>query len=184
MTSYTIPSVETDRLILRAPVMEDLPSMITFFASERSHMVGGPKDEYESWKSLMGRFGHWATLGYGSWHIEEKTTGTFAGWVGIIDAPGWVEPELGWVVMEGFEGKGVAYEAALAARTYAAQHQDLNGVISYIAHANDRSRVLARRLGAALEHENAELLGKRAQIWRHPKIDVNTPALTAERTGQ
>ena len=64
------------------------------------------------------------------------------------------------------------------ARAYAARHQGLNGVISYIAHANDRSRALAGRLGATYERDG-ELLGKKAQIWRHPQID-----LTTERTGQ
>lgn len=182
-TTFTIPSIETDRLILRAPHLDDLPAMTAFFATERSHMVGGPRDAFDSWKSLMGRFGHWAVHGYGGWHFAEKASGAFAGWTGMINAPGWDEPELGWVVMQEFEGKGLAYEAALAARDYAARHQGLNGVISYIAHANDRSRALAERLGATYERDG-ELLGKKAQIWRHPKIDITEPALTTERTGQ
>lgn len=179
MTSFTIPTVETERLILRAPHLDDLPAMTAFFATERSHMVGGPRNEMDSWRSLAGRLGHWALNGYGGWHITERSSGQFAGWVGIMNAPGWAEPELGWVLMSDFEGKGFAFEATLAARDFAARHQGLNGLISYIAHANDRSRALAERLGATLEIEDAELLGKRAQIWRHPQID-----LTTERTGQ
>ncbi|MEM7089191.1 MAG: GNAT family N-acetyltransferase [Pseudomonadota bacterium] len=179
MTSFTIPTVETDRLILRAPHLDDLPAMTAFFATERSHMVGGPKDAIQSWSALANRLGHWALTGFGLWHLVEKTSGAFIGWAGMINAPGWAEPELGWALMEEAEGKGFAFEAATAARDYAARHQGLNGVISYIAHANDRSRALAERLGATLEIERAELLGKHAQIWRHPLID-----LTTERTGQ
>lgn len=179
MTSFTIPTIETERLILRAPHLDDLPAMTAFFATQRSHMVGGPKDAFASWNSLASRIGHWALKGFGLWHLTEKTTGAFAGWTGMIDAPGWAEPELGWALMEHDEGKGLGFEAAQAARTHAARHQGLNGVISYIAHANDRSRALAERLGATLEIEDAELLGKHAQIWRHPQID-----LTTERTGQ
>ena len=79
----------------------------------------------------------------------------------MIYVPGWAEPELGWTLMAEAEGKGLGFEAAAAARDYAARHQGLNGVISYIAHANDRSRALAERLGASLELEReAELLGK------------------------
>ncbi len=182
-TTFTIPSIETERLILRAPEMGDLPAVTAFFATERSHMVGGPRDELGSWSSLANRLGHWALKAYGMWHLTEKASGTFVGWVGMIDVPGWDEPELGWTLMEEAEGKGLAFEAALAARDYAARHQGLNGVISYIAHANVRSRALAERLGAAYEREG-ELLGKHAQIWRHPVIDVKTPALTTERTGQ
>ncbi len=179
MTTFTIPSIETDRLILRAPHLDDLPGMTEFFATSRSHMVGGPKDAFECWASLSNRLGHWALRGYGLWHLTEKASGAFVGWAGIIDVPGWAEPELGWTLMAEAEGKGLGFEAAAAARDYAARHQGLNGVISYIAHANDRSRVLAKRLGATLEIERAELLGKHAQIWRHPQID-----LTTERTGQ
>lgn len=180
MTAFTIPTVETERLILRAPHLDDLPALTAFFATERSHMVGGPRDALESWGMLARRLGHWALKGFGLWHLTEKSSGRFAGGVGLIDAPGWDEPELGWTVMEDFEGKGFAYEAALAARSYAARHQGLNGLISYIAHENDRSRALAERLGATLERDNAELLGQSCQVWRHPKIDVST----AERTGQ
>lgn len=183
MTTYTIPSIETDRLILRAPQQDDLPGMISFFATERSHMVGGPKDALESWSSLTNRLGHWALKGYGLWHLTEKASDTFVGWVGIIDAPGWDEPELGWTLLHEAEGKGLAFEAILAARDHVARHQGLNGVISYIAHANDRSRALAERLGARYEREG-ELLGKRAEIWRHPKIDLSEPALSTERTSQ
>ncbi|WP_299666862.1 GNAT family N-acetyltransferase [uncultured Ruegeria sp.] len=178
MTSFTIPTVETDRLILRAPHLDDLPAMTAFFSTGRSHMVGGPKDELGSWSSLASRLGHWAMRGYGLWHLTEKSSGDFVGWAGMIYAPGWHEPELGWTLMEQAEGKGLGFEAAQAARDYAARHQGLNGVMSYIAHANERSRALAERLGATYERE-AELLGKKAQMWRHPQID-----LTTERTGQ
>ncbi|WP_171130622.1 MULTISPECIES: GNAT family N-acetyltransferase [unclassified Ruegeria] len=178
MTSFTIPSIETNRLILRAPHQDDLPAMTAFFATERSHMVGGPKDEIGCWESLAKRLGHWALNGFGMWHLTEKSSGEFVGWAGMIFAPGWAEPELGWALMAEAEGKGFGFEAAQAARDYAARHQGLNGVMSYIAHANDRSRGLAERLGATYECDGT-LLGKTAQIWRHPQID-----LTTERTGQ
>jgi ribosomal-protein-alanine N-acetyltransferase len=183
MTSFNIPTVETERLILRAPHQDDLPAMTAFFKTERSYMVGGPKDELGSWDSLAKRLGHWALNGYGLWHLTEKSSGAFVGWAGMIFAPGWDEPELGWTLLEQAEGKGLGFEAAQAARHYAAQHQDLNGVMSYIAHANDRSRALAERLGATYERE-AELLGKKAQMWRHPRIEVSDTALTSERIGQ
>lgn len=183
MTSFTIPEFETDRLILRAPHLDDLPAMTAFYATERSHMVGGPRDALGSWESLVKRLGHWALKGFGLWHLTEKSSGAFIGWAGMIDAPGWAEPELGWTLMEQAEGKGLAFEAAQAARAFAAQNQGLNGVISYIAHANDRSRALAERLSANYESEG-ELLGKTAQIWRHPHIDISNTDLTPERTGQ
>jgi len=167
-TSFHIPRIETDRLILRAPQQSDLSRLTAFFASERSHMVGGPRDATESWKSLANRLGHWALKGFGLWHLTEKASGDFVGWTGVVNPPGWDEPEMGWTLLDGAEGKGLAFEATAAARRYSARHLGLNGVISYISHSNDRSRILAERLGATYEREG-ELLSKPCQIWRHPK---------------
>lgn len=183
MTTFSIPIIETERLVLRAPHADDLPELTAFYASERSHMVGGPRDHVGSWSSLATRLGHWALKGYGLWHLTENSSGRFVGAVGIIDVPGWDEPELGWTLMDGAEGKGLAFEAALAARDYAARQQGLNGVISYIAHENTRSRALAERMGASFEREG-EVMGKPCQVWRHPTLDLSEPALTTERTGQ
>lgn len=168
--SLPIPVLETARLTLRAPHLDDLKPMAAFFETERSHMVGGPRDAMGSYTSLVSRLGHWALNGYGLWHIVEKASEDFIGWTGMIFAPAWSEPELGWSLFEGAEGKGYAFEAATAARGYAARHQGLNGVISYIAHANKRSMALAERLGAGFERE-AELMGKKCQLWRHPKVE-------------
>jgi RimJ/RimL family protein N-acetyltransferase len=169
--SFHIPRLETDRLILRAPCTTDLPRLTAFFATSRSHMVGGPRDAAETWKSLASRLGHWALKGFGLWHLTEKSSGDFIGWTGMIDAPGWDEPELGWTLLAEAEGKGLAFEAVTAARDFAAQNQNLNGVISYIAHANDRSRALAERLGARFERDG-KVIGKPCQIFRHPLVEV------------
>ncbi|CUH86914.1 hypothetical protein PH5382_00833 [Phaeobacter sp. CECT 5382] len=173
MTTMTlsIPVIETARLTLRAPQLDDLKPMAAFFETERSHMVGGPRDAMGSYTSLVSRLGHWVLNGYGLWHIVEKASGAFIGWTGMIFAPAWSEPELGWTLFEMAEGKGYGFEAATAARRHAARHQSLNGVISYIAPANIRSMALAERLGAQFESE-AELLGKPCQVWRHPKLEI------------
>lgn len=167
MTAFTIPTVETERLILRAPHADDLPGMIAFYASERSHMVGGPRDADDCWQVLARRLGHWALKGFGTWHLTEKASDAFVGGVGIIEVPGWDEPELGWGLQEQAEGKGLAFEAALAARSYAATHQGISAPISYITQKNTRSRALAERLGATFEREGS-VLGEACQVWRHP----------------
>jgi RimJ/RimL family protein N-acetyltransferase len=87
---------------------------------------------------------------------------------GFIFREGWDEPELGWNLHDGYEGKGYAFEAASAARAYGAKHFDLSGVISYIDPVNRRSIALAKRLGATFERKTS-LLGQEADIYRHPK---------------
>ena len=103
------------------------------------------------------------------WMIEDRATGAPAGRVGVINNDGWDEPELGWHLFEGFEGQGVAYEAALAARAYAAEHQGLDALISYVDPANHRSAALARRLGAKIERDGT-VNGHACKVWRHPSV--------------
>ncbi|MFK7751511.1 MAG: GNAT family N-acetyltransferase [Sedimentitalea sp.] len=165
-----IPTLSTDRLRLRAPVLADLPALIAFFASEQSHTVGGPLDARGAFRSLNATIGHWVTRGFGSWHIADAQNDAYLGRVGFIEAPGWDEPELGWAVMPVAQGKGIAYEAALAARAHGAQHLGLDGTISYIRPSNARSARLAKRLRARIEQSKPDWLGKPVDIWRHPRI--------------
>ncbi|WP_370402585.1 GNAT family N-acetyltransferase [Sulfitobacter sp. JB4-11] len=167
MTDH-IPVVETDRLRLRAPHLDDLPTLTGFYGSERSHWVGGPLDARAAHRSMLSVIGSWALRGYGLWYVADKDSDGFLGWAGIIFAPGWHEPELGWTVMEEAEGKGIAFEAVSTARNYAARHLGQDGVISYIDPENTRSAALASRLGATLEREDT-FLDHPVHIYRHPK---------------
>lgn len=169
--SLHIPVLETNRLVLREPRLDDLAAMVAFYTSERSHMVGGPRDEAETFQILSARVGHWMFKGFGLWHLTRKSSNQFIGWVGMIEGVGWAEPELGWTVLAEAEGKGLAFEATSAARDYAASHQGLNRVISYIDPENTRSLNLAKRLGASYERDSI-LLGHSCQIWRHPEVDT------------
>ena len=163
------PVVETDDLILRGYREEDFEAFAAFGASERSRFVGGPQDRWSSWRAFMAGIGHWVLRGYGMWMVEHRETGQIAGRVGMIYNDGWHEPELGWHIYDGFEGRGLAYQATVAARRYSAQHFGLDAAISYIDEDNTRSVALAHRLDAVFEREST-LLGKPCHIYRHPKV--------------
>ena len=165
---HTAPVVETQDLILRGYREDDFEAFAAFGASDRAQFVGGPQTRWDSWRAFLAGIGHWHLRGYGMWMVEHRETGGIAGRVGIINQDGWEEPELGWHIYEGFEGRGFAYQACVAARSYAASHFGMNGLVSHIDAANTRSVRLAERLGAAFERDS-ELLGKPCQVWRHPK---------------
>ncbi|MDU8927578.1 GNAT family N-acetyltransferase [Alisedimentitalea sp. MJ-SS2] len=169
MTLPAIPRIETDRLVLCAPVLNDLPAVTAFFASEQSHWVGGPKDALGASQTLNATIGHWVTRGFGMWYVTDKLTNAWLGCVGFMFAPGWDEPELGWSVSQNAQGQGIAFEATQAARAYGAKHLNLDGVISYINPANTRSLRLAKRLEATYERAT-ELLGTPCQVHRHPTL--------------
>ena len=164
-----IPRITTERLILRGPEERDFEAFAAFGASERSRFVGGPYPRFRSWGAFLGTFGHWALRGFGMWMLECRDTGATAGRIGMIDHDGWPEPELGWNIYDGFEGRGLAFEGARAARTHAARHLGRDSVISCIAPANTRSARLAERLGAWPERDGT-LLDTPVTIWRHPSI--------------
>jgi RimJ/RimL family protein N-acetyltransferase len=164
---FAIPVLETERLILRAPCEADLPAIVAFRASDRTAYIGGPQDAMQSWQRFLAQIGHWALRGYGWWVIEDRATGAVAGRAGASFHPNYPEPELGWQIYDGFEGRGLAFEAALAARRHAQTVMGLGPLMSMIDPANIRSLALARRLGAAFERMS-EIDGQAVEIWRHP----------------
>ncbi|RCW80001.1 GNAT family N-acetyltransferase [Paracoccus lutimaris] len=165
--SVQVPVLETQRLILREPRLADFDAYADFAASPRAGFVGGPMDRMQAWSRFAASTGHWILRGFGLWTIEDKATGAVAGRAGLIAHEGWPETELGWQIHDGFEGRGYAHEAAMAARSHACHVMGLPPMISLIAPANTRSRRLAERMGAVIERES-ELLGQPCLIYRHP----------------
>ena len=169
--SVDIPVLATERLILREPRISDFEAAAAFAASDRMHFIGGPMDRGDAWRRFAAGAGHWALKGFGMWTVEEKVTAAVVGRIGFHAPEGWPEIELGWHVYDGFEGKGYAYEAAMAARDHAYKVMNLPPMISQIAPDNTRSRRLAERMGATIEREG-EVLGTPCLIYRHPQVSA------------
>lgn len=165
---FQIPELETDRLRLRAPHLDDWPTLSEFYASDRSKFVGGPMTAEQTWRSLATETGHWALRGFGRWALEEKATGAFIGVCGLWEPDGFPEMELGWDLMNGATGKGYATEAGAAARAYAYGELGRGTLISMIAPKNDGSKGVATRLGARFEKMFTHVTFGEVEIWRHP----------------
>jgi RimJ/RimL family protein N-acetyltransferase len=143
-----IPTLTTDRLILRAPRREDFAPFAAFWASERSVHEGGPRDPRGAWEDFAAGFGLWTIEDVGTWSVEDRATGTLAGVIGYFHPADFPELEIGWTVLDGFEGRGIAFEAAMAARAWGYAERGLTTLVSYIDPANARSIRLAERMGA------------------------------------
>ena len=165
----TIPTLETDRLILRAPVSRDFPAFAEFYASDRSTYVGGPMDEPTTWRHFAATIGHWALRGFGMWNVELKQTGTWVGMVGCWYPIEWPEREIGWVVTAEGEGRSIGYEAACAARDHAFDTLGWDTAVSYIDPANARSIALADRLGAVRDAGAAHPGHAPCLVYRHSR---------------
>jgi RimJ/RimL family protein N-acetyltransferase len=165
-----IPTLTTDRLILRAPREDDFPAMLAFNDSPRASFVGGGGDRQKVWRNLIANIGHWALRGYGFYSLDTKA-GDFIGRVGVIYHDGWDEPELAWHLFDSFEGKGYAIEAALAARADYHARITRQPPISYIDVTNTRSEALAKRLGASIERTLNDDKGHH-HVYRHPSPEA------------
>ncbi len=166
------PVLETKRLILRAPRMEDYPVWEAFFATDRARYVGGPGGTRVAWRGFAHITGMWALKGLGTFVFTEKGSELPLGMTGPYYPEDWPEPELGWHIWPlDAEGKGYAYEAADAARNYAWSHLGWTNIVSYIDDGNDRSVALAQRLGCTLDENAARPVPedpKKVLVYRHP----------------
>jgi len=114
-----IPTLQTERLTLRAPRFDDFEAYAAFRGSDRAKMLGGPFNRDEAFNQLGEIAGHWLLRGFGRWIVADRADDTPLGIVGLYYPVGWPEPEIAWSVFEAGEGRGIAFEAALAARDYA-----------------------------------------------------------------
>lgn len=167
-TTLFIPTLRTARLVLRAPKAADFDAYAAFRVSERSRGVGGPYTRDEAYLQFCELVGHWMIRGFGRWMVADPETDAALGVVGLYYPEDWPEPEIAWAVFENAEGRGVAHEAACAARAFAYDTLGWTTVISCIMPGNTRSIALARRMGC-VEDGSHRLpdLGP-LMIWRHP----------------
>ncbi len=165
----SIPQLETERLILRGPEAADFEPLCAFLLDkDRSWGFGAEDDRPKAWRWFATNIGHWALHGYGYFTTVWKETGQPCGITGIWNPEGWPEAEIGWVVFDGFEGKGIAYEGALRARQWAYEELGFETLTSNIVPGNDRSVALAKRMGAWFEREYDNVQMGAEQLFRHP----------------
>lgn len=160
------PILQTDRLTLRPHTSDDFAPYAAFFASKRATTVGGPLSAKQAWFFFCNDIAQWSLHGFGAWGVERTEDGVFLGQVAIQHPPFFPERELGWVLLDGFEGHGYATEAAGAARDWAFANLDDARLVSYISPDNVTSISVAERLGAERDLI-AEAPSEEDLVYRH-----------------
>lgn len=151
LTPVDFPTILTDRLVLRAPRLEDFEHWAPFFASERSRFERGPMGREEGYRTWAADVALWQLRGYGPFGCDERKTGTYVGEVGIYQPDGYPGPELGWFVTREAEGKSYAYEAARGVLNWVRDRFDWPFVTNIIDPRNARSIALGQRLGGVID---------------------------------
>jgi RimJ/RimL family protein N-acetyltransferase len=166
VATMDVPTIETERLVMRAFSGDDFEAMVPFYASDVSKFYGGPCNRELAWRKFAMYPGHWVLRGYGPWMIESKADGAVVGLCGPWFPDGWVEPELTWALVPGHHGKGYATEAAARALQFAYDDLGWTTAVSVIATDNHASVRVAERVGATFERDVDYLYGS-ACLYRH-----------------
>jgi RimJ/RimL family protein N-acetyltransferase len=160
-----IPTITTERLILRPYRREDLPEYAAMWADPEvvKHIGGRQFTTQESWAKLMRNVGHWELLKFGYWVVEERATGRFAGEVGFADFQRGLpelagRPEGGWVLATWAHGRGFATEGVRAAMDWLAANLPGDEVVCLIDTDNVASLRVAEKLGFRVQ-ARTEYLG-------------------------
>jgi RimJ/RimL family protein N-acetyltransferase len=162
-----VPQLETDRLLLRSFRDTDIDAYAAMCADpEVMRYVGdrGPLSRDDAWRQMAMLVGHWHLRGFGMWAVEERSTETFVGRVGLHFPEGWPDREIAWAFARPYWGKGYALEAARAVLTQAFELFQWPRAVSLIDPANRRSIHLAERLGERFDKE-VEVRGNRVWLY-------------------
>ena len=143
------PTLETDRLVLRPPLAEDLDGFAVLMGSEESsRFIGGVQPRPVAWRILASVAGAWALNGFGMFSVIEKSTGQWVGRLGPWQPEGWPGQEIGWALVKSAWGKGYATEGAAAAMGWAFDSLNWTETVHGIYPENHPSKAVARRLGS------------------------------------
>ena len=143
--------IETPRLLLRPPRMEDFDAWAEFLADEEAtRYIGGVQVRATAWRTFMGMCGCWHMTGIAMFSVIEKASGKWVGRLGPWHPEGWPQEEIGWGISREHWGKGYASEGAAAAMDYAFDVLGWTEVIHAIHEDNLGSQGVAKKLGSKL----------------------------------
>jgi RimJ/RimL family protein N-acetyltransferase len=180
-----VTSIETERLLLRIPTLEDAsaalalitdPVAMEFLGGVHPNAASDPEFAVRRWLD------RWEDNGCGPFSIIRRGDGRWLGRSGLLiwDVRTWThtslanagesaQPELGWALAREHWGQGYATEAVRAVRDWAYAERGFDRLVSAIAPANVRSQRLAQRLGA-MPGETVNLFdGGPHVLWEHPR---------------
>lgn len=154
-----IPTLTTERLILRPHIMADLdyfidlwaiPEVVTYISA------GETRAPADVWMRFQRNIGSWALLNYGFWCLYHKEDNIQIGEAGFMDAKRGLSgikaaPEAGWVLHPDYWGKGYGHEVISAFLKWADQQAGFEETACLIDQENLASRKLAEKNDFLLE---------------------------------
>ena len=165
--------IETERLLLRMPSLEDALALLEAFADPEAMRYigdGSTTDLVGSEEAVRRWLDRWDAWKIGMFVVERLEDSQVLGRAGFLrwDPETWEiggsETELGWGLSRAHWGRGYATEAALALRDWALGVRGLTRLISLIQPENLRSIRVAEKLGERYERD-VEVRGKPTRLY-------------------
>jgi ribosomal-protein-alanine N-acetyltransferase len=165
--------LETDRLVVRPFVRDDLDTIQPIVDAAFGEESRGARQEWLDWTVM--NYTALARLGqppYGDRAVVLKATDTLIGAVGLVPSfgpfdtlpyfrdrttgppTGLFTPEMGlfWAIGEPYRGQGYATEAARALIDFAFTRLRLKRIVATTQYSNTRSIAVMQRLGMSIQH--------------------------------
>ncbi|MCB0512951.1 MAG: GNAT family N-acetyltransferase [Bacteroidetes bacterium] len=163
--------LETDRLILRTWVDEDLESMLAINQDPKVMEYFPSLQDLDMTKNFIAKVNaHFKNHGYSLYAAVRKDTNEFIGFIGLLiaDFESHFTPatEIGWRLSSNHWGQGFATEGAKAVLDYAFRELKIPEIVSFTAAGNAKSIRVMQKIG--LQHNEAD-------DFNHPKLDDKSP---------
>jgi RimJ/RimL family protein N-acetyltransferase len=146
-STITIPTLITDRLILRGWYPDDLDEYARWNADEQMMRHLPTVDRAGTWRMMALLLGHWRMRGFGMWSVEHRETGEWMGRAGLYEEEGWPGVEMAWSIRRDRWNQGYASEAGAAAMWFGFTVLGLDRIISLPGRLNGASIRVAEKLG-------------------------------------
>jgi [ribosomal protein S5]-alanine N-acetyltransferase len=157
MATSNVPDIETERLILRAPITADLPEWVARIWGDPDAMRYMPRNTTtpeESAQAVLNFFtGVRDRQQAGAWAITNKADGQFMGHCMLTYREAFHEHELGYALGQAFWGKGYATETARAVARYGFEQASLERIFAVVVPENTASWRVLEHLGFVYEKD-------------------------------
>jgi RimJ/RimL family protein N-acetyltransferase len=157
MSSSTIPTVETTRLLLRPFTTDDLDTYIRLIFTDTEVMRYLPKRDLapreRAERTITVFTERWAEYRFGVWAVTDIVTGKFMGHCGLGLVPEAGEIEVLYALGQAYWGRGFATEAARASVRFGFEHANLTRLIALAVPENSASRRVMEHLGFVYEKD-------------------------------
>jgi ribosomal-protein-alanine N-acetyltransferase len=150
LVSFQIPSIQTNRLLLRPLLPTDAEVLHRIYQTEGvlqyfPNPVPPPLEKLKCF--VAGQQAHWEEHGYGNWGVLPAREQDIVGWVGLQYLPEFNETEVGFLLDRPFWGRGYATEAALASLHFGFLNFGMEHIIALVHPDNLASRHVIEKCG-------------------------------------